>query len=126
MRNPELKQISRDTENLRQKLAWAHFHNTSTASATGPGTEDPRRFHQPTINPFHGTTYQCMGDLKIDYKKVGYHQRCELFKLQTLYARRNVCDLVYLHKVLNNQVNCSYIVGEILISAPERRQRHIT
>ena len=61
---------------------------------------------------------------KVDYKNVGYHQRCELFKLQTLYARRNVCDLVYLHKVLHNQVNCSYIVGEISISAPERRQRH--
>ena len=60
----------------------------------------------------------------INYKEVGYHQRCEIFKLQTLFARRNVSDLVYLHKVINNQINCSYIVGEISLSAPERRQRH--
>ena len=48
----------------------------------------------------------------------GVHQ------LQTLHGRRHVCDLVYLHKVINNKINCSYIVGEVSISAPERRQRH--
>lgn len=61
---------------------------------------------------------------QINYKEVGYHQRCKMFKIQTLYARRNVGDLVYLHKVLNNQVNCPYIVSEISKSAPERKQRN--
>ena len=39
-------------------------------------------------------------------------------------GRRQVSDLVYLHKIINNKVNCSYIVGEVRIRAPERRQRH--
>ena len=61
---------------------------------------------------------------KIDYKVVGYNARCDIFKLQTLSGRRQICDLLYLHKVLNNKINCSYIVGEVRIHAPERRQRH--
>ena len=61
---------------------------------------------------------------KLNYKEIGYHQRCEIFKLQTLHGRRCVSDLVYFHKVINNKIDCSYIVGEICISAPERRQRH--
>ena len=46
----------------------------------------------------------------MNYKEIGYHQRCEMFKLQTLFARRNVSDLVYLHKVINTQFICSYFV----------------
>ena len=60
----------------------------------------------------------------IDYKVVGYNARCDIFKLQTLMGRRQVSDLVYLHKIINSKVNCSYVVGEVRIRAPERRQRH--
>ena len=60
----------------------------------------------------------------VDYKRVSYNERCDMFKLQTLEGRRHICDLVYLHKIIHNKINCSYLVGEVRISAPQRRQRN--
>ena len=55
----------------------------------------------------------------VDYKDVEYSDRCVMFKLQTLHGRRQICDLVYLHKVINNKVYSTYLINEVSLYAPE-------
>ena len=59
----------------------------------------------------------------IDYDNHGYLELCQNYDLQTLEVRRNVTDLCNLNKVLNNSLNSSYIVSQILIYVPYRSCR---
>ena len=59
----------------------------------------------------------------IDYKSFDYIDRCSFFNLQTLSSRRQICDLIYLHKIINNKINCPYLVNEITLYAPTRVMR---
>ena len=57
---------------------------------------------------------------KIMYDNYDYTTLCSMFNLQTLQCRRNVADLCFFNKVLTNNINCNYIVGEIPYYVPTR------
>ena len=59
----------------------------------------------------------------LDYEAHGYLELCQNYDLQTLEMRRNVTDLCNLNKVMNNHLNSSYIVSQILIYVPYRSNR---
>ena len=59
----------------------------------------------------------------IDYKSFDYIQRCSFFNMQSLKSRRQICDLVYLHKIINCKINCSYLVNQVTLYAPTRVMR---
>ena len=59
----------------------------------------------------------------IDYKSFDYIDRCSFFNIQPLSSRRQISDLVYLHKIINYKVNCTYLVNEITLYTPARIMR---
>ena len=59
----------------------------------------------------------------IGYISSQYANICKHFGIQTLKHRRDISDLCFLHKCLNNIYNCSYIVSVIPFHAPSRHFR---
>ena len=57
---------------------------------------------------------------RINYNKDNYLFYCDTFHIQPLSARRNVADIVYFNKILTQKINCSQLVSQILLHAPER------
>ena len=57
------------------------------------------------------------------YDNDEYMFLCDIFKLNTLQSRRKICDLMFLNKILNNRVNCAYILGEITFYTPIKSLR---
>ena len=49
-----------------------------------------------------------------------YLLHCEYFRIQPLSTRRNIADVVYFHKILAQKINCTQLVSENLLYAPER------
>ena len=47
-----------------------------------------------------------------------------MFNLQSLEPRRKVADLRFFNKILTNNINCNYIVGEIPYHVPSRVFRY--
>ena len=59
----------------------------------------------------------------INYDTNDYLLNCDYFRIQPLSARRNVADIVFFNKILTQKINCSTLVSEILLYAPERPLR---
>ena len=58
------------------------------------------------------------------YDNYNYSSLCTLFNLQSLQSRREVSDLCFFNKILTNNINCPYIVGEISLNVPSRILRY--
>ena len=67
--------------------------------------------------------YVCFKN-KIMYDNYNYSSLCTLFNLQSLQSRREVSDLCFFNKILTNNINCPYIVGEISLNVPSRILRY--
>ena len=57
------------------------------------------------------------------YDQFSYDELCEKFNLKSLQSRRLISDLVFLKKILSNDINCSYLVGEVVYRAPQAASR---
>ena len=66
--------------------------------------------------------WMCFRD-GLEYENYGYLELCQNYNLETLEMRRNVTDLCNLNKVLNNSLNSSYIISQVLIYVPYRSCR---
>ena len=66
--------------------------------------------------------YMCFKN-NIMYDNYDYVSLCSMFKLKSLKSRRNISDLCFFNKILTNNINCSYSVGEISLNVPARRHR---
>ena len=58
------------------------------------------------------------------YDNYDYPSLCAMFNLQSLQSRRKVSDLCFFNKILTNNINCPYIVGEISLNVPSRVLRY--
>ena len=58
------------------------------------------------------------------YNSSQYESLCKHFSMPTLAARRQISDLCFLHKCLNNTYNCSYVISESPFHCPSRNLRH--
>ncbi len=54
----------------------------------------------------------------VRYDDYSYLQLCNRFNLSTLEARRNVTDLSFVNKLVNNRVNCNFLTSCIYLSVP--------
>ena len=57
---------------------------------------------------------------QIPFKTNMYLNLCKQFNIPTLESRRQVLDLIFLYKCINNYYDTSYILGEIHFHFPER------
>ena len=71
----------------------------------------------------HFLKYVCFKN-KIMYDNYSYPSLCAMFNLQSLESRRKLSDLCFLNKILNNHINCPYIIGEIPLNVPSRILRY--
>ena len=55
-----------------------------------------------------------------DYDNFCYEELCGIFHLKTLQSRRNISDLIFLNKLYCNNINCSYLAGEIYFRVPRK------
>ena len=58
------------------------------------------------------------------YDNHDYVSLCSMFNLQSLESRRRIADLRFFNKILTNNINCNYIVGEIPYLVPSRVFRY--
>jgi len=59
----------------------------------------------------------------IMYDQFSYDELCEKFNLKSLQARRSISDLVFMKKILSNDINCPYLVGEVGYRVPQAASR---
>ena len=59
----------------------------------------------------------------LTYNNYAYEEICVHFKFKTLQSRRSITDLVFLNKILTNNINCPYLVGEVTLRVPRRTLR---
>ena len=53
-----------------------------------------------------------------------YAERCRLINLPTLSARRTMLQRLFVFDLLNNNIDCSNLLGRLRFNAPRRRYRH--
>ena len=61
---------------------------------------------------------------KVMYYDYDYQSLCFIFNLKTLESRRKISDASFLNKILQNKVNCPYLVNEISLRVPRRIMRY--
>ena len=61
---------------------------------------------------------------KIQYSSDSYPELCHHFRLPSLQHRRQVADLMFLHKCVHSQLDSSYLVGAIQFHCPSRSLRN--
>ena len=57
------------------------------------------------------------------YYNYDYSTLCTKFNMTTLETRRNISDATFLNKLIQNKLNCSYLVNEISYRVPDRKAR---
>ena len=67
--------------------------------------------------------YVCFKN-KIMYDHYDYPSLCSMFNLKSLESRRKISDLCFFNKIMTNNINCPYIVGEIPLNVPSRTLRY--
>ena len=60
---------------------------------------------------------------KVMYYNYDYSTLCTKFNMTTLETRRNISDATFLNKLIQNKLNCSYLVNEISYRVPDRNAR---
>ena len=60
---------------------------------------------------------------RFNYDSNEYLLNCDNFRIQPLSARRNVADVVFFNKIVTQKINCTQLVSEIFLNAPERPLR---
>ena len=61
---------------------------------------------------------------KVIYYNYDYPTVCSIFNFSTLETRRKCTDFVFLNKMLQNKVNCPYLINQVSLSIPVRRTRY--
>lgn len=54
-----------------------------------------------------------------------YTHLCDRFNLLSLYARRRLCSILFLVKVIRGKINCPDILSRICFAVPQRRTRTV-
>ena len=57
------------------------------------------------------------------YYNYDYSTLCTMFNMTTLEKRRNICDANFLNKLMQNKLNCLYLMNEISYHIPDRNAR---
>ena len=57
---------------------------------------------------------------RVMYANFSYEELCVHFNLKTLQSRRNIADLVFLNKLLCNQINSPYLTSQVPLRVPRR------
>ena len=57
---------------------------------------------------------------KVMYHDYDYSSLCFIFNMKTLENRRKVIDVSFLNKIMQNKVNCSYLLNEVSLRVPSR------
>jgi len=60
---------------------------------------------------------------KVMYYNYDYSTLCTMFYMTTLEKRRNICDANFLNKVMQNKLNCPYLINEISYHIPDCNAR---
>ena len=61
---------------------------------------------------------------RVMYYNYDYPSLCTIFNFSTLECRRKTLDLCFLNKLMHNNVNSSYLVGELPLRVPRRILRY--
>lgn len=85
-------------------------------------------FYNECINKIEGvqkkllkfTYYREHGIYPLD---IIYNELLQIYKLPSLQKRRIITDLMFLYKICNNLIDCTYLLSEITFKVPDTRTR---
>ena len=60
---------------------------------------------------------------KVMYYNYDYSSLCSKFNMTTLEKRRSISDATFLNKLMQNKVNCPYLINQVLYRFPDRNAR---
>jgi hypothetical protein len=118
--------ISRNTKHFRDPSSLTILFNSLVRSVLEFGSTIWNPSYITHINAIERVQNKYIKQLNFRKRLhfASYDQARQYYKMNSLESRRIVLDLCFLHRIINNNVDSPYLLGELPFHCPARRSRY--